>query len=73
MHGAPSAGAPRGNQHALKHGRYSLVQVLLKREAREARNRARTLALAVQFGFSSIDDLMTDIFARLDARRAYDQ
>jgi hypothetical protein len=57
----------------VKHGCYSLVQVLLKREAREARSRLQALALAARHGFTTIDELFADIFARLDARRAPDQ
>jgi hypothetical protein len=32
MHGGPSPGAPKGNQNALKHGRYSSQTILQKRQ-----------------------------------------
>ncbi|QHO72501.1 hypothetical protein ACH79_07580 [Bradyrhizobium sp. CCBAU 051011] len=32
MHGGPSPGAPKGNQNALKHGRYSTQSIQLRRE-----------------------------------------
>jgi len=35
MHGGTSPGAPRGNQHALKHGRYTAQAIAARREARE--------------------------------------
>jgi hypothetical protein len=31
MHGGPSPGAPRGNQNAFKHGRYSAQAKLQRR------------------------------------------
>jgi len=49
MHGGPSPGAPKGNQNALKHGRYSAATILerrrlaeLIREMREITTRVRT-------------------------------
>jgi hypothetical protein len=35
MHGGTSPGAPRGNQHALKHGRYTAQAIAERREARQ--------------------------------------
>ena len=35
MHGGTSPGAPRGNQHALKHGRYTAQAIAEWREARQ--------------------------------------
>ena len=32
MHGGPSPGAPKGNQNAFKHGRYSTQTKLKKRQ-----------------------------------------
>jgi hypothetical protein len=32
MHGGPSPGAPKGNQHAYKHGRYSAKAIAQRRE-----------------------------------------
>src|SRR3979411_2437203 len=32
MHGGPSPGAPKGNQHAYKHGRYSAEAIARRRE-----------------------------------------
>jgi hypothetical protein len=68
MHGGTSAGGPRGNQHALKHGRYSLVQVLLKRQARQEQHRLQALALAAKYGFTSLDEACDALFARLKVR-----
>jgi len=31
MHGGPSPGAPKGNQHAYKHGRYAAGSILERR------------------------------------------
>jgi hypothetical protein len=31
MHGGPSPGAPKGNQHAFKHGRYAAGSILERR------------------------------------------
>jgi len=46
MHGGPSPGAPKGNQNAFKHGRYSARSILQRRqiaalicEMRETANR----------------------------------
>jgi hypothetical protein len=44
--------------------------VLLKREARAARNRIRTLALVAQYGFTSLDEACDALLARLKARGA---
>jgi hypothetical protein len=35
MHGGTNAGGPRGNQHALKHGRYTAQAIAERREARQ--------------------------------------
>nr|WP_084462113.1 HGGxSTG domain-containing protein [Bradyrhizobium sp. WSM1417] len=32
MHGGPSPGAPKGNRHALKHGRYTAEAIARRRE-----------------------------------------
>jgi uncharacterized protein YjcR len=32
MHGGTSPGAPKGNQNAFKHGRYSAKTIAMKRE-----------------------------------------
>ena len=32
MHGGPSPGAPKGNQNAYKHGRYSAQSILRRRQ-----------------------------------------
>ena len=32
MHGGPSPGAPKGNQNAFKHGRYSARHILERRQ-----------------------------------------
>jgi uncharacterized protein YjcR len=32
MHGGPSTGAPKGNQNAYKHGRYSAAAILQRRQ-----------------------------------------
>ena len=32
MHGGPSPGAPKGNQHNFKHGRYSQQSIRFRRE-----------------------------------------
>ena len=42
-HGGRSAGAPRGNQHALKHGRYTAQAIAERREARELWRALRAL------------------------------
>lgn len=38
MHGGKSPGAPKGNQNAFKHGRYTTQSLSLKREAKQIRN-----------------------------------
>lgn len=52
MHGGHLTGAPRGNQHAVKHGRYTA-------EATEQRRRARAerlhLQMLIQMARSGID------------------
>jgi hypothetical protein len=35
MHGGPSSGAPKGNKHALKSGRYTADAIARRREIRE--------------------------------------
>jgi hypothetical protein len=32
MHGGPSPGAPKGNRHAFKHGRYTAEAIARRRE-----------------------------------------
>jgi len=43
MHGGNSPGAPRRNQNAMKHGRYTLAQKLERFEARQTIRELRTL------------------------------
>jgi uncharacterized protein YjcR len=43
MHGGPSTGAPKGNQHAYKHGRYSAVAIARRREISALIREAREL------------------------------
>ena len=47
MHGGNSPGAPKGNQYALKHGRYSRVAIEKRRETRNiVINLRQTIAMA---------------------------
>jgi hypothetical protein len=32
MHGGPSPGAPKGNQHAFKHGRYTAKAIVERQQ-----------------------------------------
>ena len=41
MHGGKSTGAPKGNQNALKHGRYTTVAIEERRMIRELVNYCR--------------------------------
>ena len=43
MHGGPSPGAPRGNRHAWKHGRYSREAIERRREVAELIREMRSL------------------------------
>ena len=43
MHGGTNPGAPRGNQHALKHGRYTAQAIAERREARQTLRALRQL------------------------------
>ena len=43
MHGGPSPGAPKGNQHAFKHGRYSAEAIARRREISALIREARAL------------------------------
>ena len=42
-HGGRSSGAPRGNQYALKHGRYTAQAIAARREARQTLRALRAL------------------------------
>ena len=42
-HGGTNPGAPRGNQHALKHGRYTAQAITERREARQLCQALRAL------------------------------
>jgi hypothetical protein len=42
-HGGRGSGAPRGNQHALKHGRYTAQAIAERREARQLWRALRAL------------------------------
>jgi hypothetical protein len=42
-HGGTSPGAPRGNQHALKHGRYTAQAIAERRAARQLWRALRAL------------------------------
>src|ERR1700730_7037841 len=44
MHGGPSPGAPRGNKHAYKHGRYTAEAIARRREIRELLRAMKGLA-----------------------------
>ena len=45
MHGgAPDSGAPRGNQNALKHGRYSAKAIARRRYLRDLIRDSRQIA-----------------------------
>ena len=44
MHGGPSAGAPKGNQNAFKHGRYTAEAMARRRELSALLQAMRTLA-----------------------------
>ena len=43
MHGGTNSGGPRGNQHALKHGRYTARAIAERCEARQALQALRQL------------------------------
>lgn len=48
MHGGNSPGAPRGNRHALKHGRYTAAGMALQFSARQnVRELRRLMILAL--------------------------
>jgi hypothetical protein len=53
MHGGPSPGAPKGNQNAFKHGRYSALSVQERRRVaaliREMRETAAAPKSPLQF------------------------
>jgi hypothetical protein len=44
MHGGPSPGAPKGNKHALKHGRYTAKAIARRLEIRELLRAMKALA-----------------------------
>ena len=44
MHGGPPPGAPKGNKHALKHGRYSAEAIARRLEIRELLRAVKALA-----------------------------
>ena len=68
MHGGHLAGAPRGNQRAVKHGRYTAAMVALKRQARQERRRVQGLALLARYGFESFEQVLDALQARGNAR-----
>ena len=43
MHGGTNPGGPRGNQYALKHGRYTARAIAARREARQVWHALRAL------------------------------
>lgn len=69
MHGGHLAGGPRGNQHAVKHGRYSALAIAQRRQARKERRRLQGLALLARYGFSSFEEVFAVLEARIKARR----
>jgi hypothetical protein len=69
MHGGYCVGGPRGNQHAVTHGRYSARMVALKRQARQEQRRLQGLALLARYGFESFDEVFAALDARLKANR----
>lgn len=69
MHGGYCTGAPRGNRHALKHGRYSARTIVVKRQARQDRQRLKQLALLARYGFNSVEEFFAALEARLQAER----
>jgi hypothetical protein len=52
LHGGYSVGAPRGNQYAVKHGRYSALAIAQRRRARVERFH---LQMLTQMACSGID------------------
>ncbi|MGZ3320195.1 MAG: HGGxSTG domain-containing protein [Xanthobacteraceae bacterium] len=44
MHGGPSPGAPKGNRHAYKHGRFSAEAIARRREISAVIREAQALA-----------------------------
>ena len=44
MHGGPSPGAPKGNQNAFKHGRYSTQHILERRRVADLIKEMREMA-----------------------------
>ena len=52
MHGGHLAGGPRGNQHAVKHGRYSALAIAQRRRAKAERLH---LHMLIQMARSGID------------------
>jgi hypothetical protein len=67
MHGGYSVGAPRGNQYAVKHGRYTTRMLMLKRQARQEQRRVQGLALLARYGFESFEQVLDALKARGDA------
>jgi len=49
MHGGPSPGAPKGNQHAYKHGRY------LPMRLHEASRHGRTIVSTIELRNAGLD------------------
>lgn len=43
MHGGTNPGAPKGNQHNFKHGRYSAEAIKMRRYAAMLRRQLKTL------------------------------
>ena len=48
MHGGASPGAPKGNQNAFKHGRYTAEAIARRRELRDLVQQLRALAGKVE-------------------------
>ena len=69
MHGGHLTGGPRGNQYAVKHGRFATRMLMLKRQARQEQRRVQGLALLARYGFSSFDEVLAVLKARGNANR----
>ena len=53
MHGGHLTGGPRGNQHAVKHGRYSALAIAQRRRARVERFHLQMLTQMARSGIDS--------------------
>src|SRR5438128_9955047 len=54
MHGGPSPGAPKGNQHAFKHGHYSAEAIARRRQISALLRTMRPLVNATNEGESGL-------------------